>query len=130
MLLKVWSVGEAHGERNVERIKSAFLTKAANVAVLWIMPKDHKPVIPGKPMASRPVVSITTSMLVRASKLITNIIRALADAREKRSETNSCEDLKANLVKLNKVTKAQAKQKAIELLGKEKSTKLFKLILC
>ena len=63
MLLKVFSVGEAHGERNIQRVKSAFTTNASNVAVLWLMPKDHKPTVPGKPMSSRPVVSITSSML-------------------------------------------------------------------
>lgn len=79
MLIKIFSVGEAHGDRNIQRIKSAFTTNAVNVAVLWLMPKDHKTVKEGVPMPSRPVVSITSSMLARASKLVTNVVKSIAD---------------------------------------------------
>ena len=48
MFLKVFSVGEAHGERNIDRIRSAFTSNACDVPVLWLMPKDHKPIKEGK----------------------------------------------------------------------------------
>ena len=78
MFTKIFSIGATHGEKNIERIRSGFTTGASAMPVLWLMPKDHKVVKEGVPMASRPVVSVTNTLLARLSKIVTTVVKALA----------------------------------------------------
>ena len=108
MFTKVFNVGVTHGEKNVERIRSGFTSGANGVAILWLVPKDHKEKKDGIPMASRPVVSITNTILARFSRLVTTVVRTLADNIRGTTEVKSCENLKADIVKLNRVLKETA----------------------
>ena len=110
MFTKVFNVGATHGEKNVDRIRSGFTTGANAAAVLWLMPKDHKEVKEGVPMASRPVVSVTTTILARFSRLVTIVVRSLADNVKRTTEVKSGENLKADVIKLNKDLKEEARQ--------------------
>ena len=108
MFTWIFNVGATHGEKNVERIRSGFTSGANSVAILWLMPKDHKEKKEGIPMASRPVVSITNTTLARFSRLVTTIVKYVADNIRGTKEVKSCENLKADIVKLNKVLKETA----------------------
>lgn len=112
MFTKIFDIGSTHGERNVERIHSGFTTGANSVAVLWLMPKDHKEVKEGVPMPSRPVVSITNTLLARFSKLVTTVVKTLADNIAGTTKVKSGENLKADVIKLNAKLKREEEVKA------------------
>ena len=112
MLIKVFRVGENHGELNINRIRSAFTTKAGAPAVLWLLRKDHKKLQPGQLMPSRGVVSITNTLLARSSKLVTNVVKHMADMKEGTSEVKSSENLKAAIDECNIKYKEKAALKA------------------
>ena len=113
VLLKVFNVGAQHGEKNVSRVKSAFTTSAEAPAALWVMPKDHKVIQAGKPMASRAVVSITNTIVARASKLVTNTVKYMADLKRGTCEVKSSENMKAAIDDVNKTYRERAKKEAI-----------------
>ena len=54
--VKCMGVGEAHGEKNMGRVRKAFTTKAGAIPPLYTMQKDHKPKVEGEEWPpSRPV---------------------------------------------------------------------------
>lgn len=122
MILKIFNVGALHGDLNVDRVRSSFTTQAAEPAVLWLMPKDHKKLVPGQPMLSRALVSIKKTLLSRTSKLVTNMVKAMADLKDGTTEIKSTENLKAGLDEVNAKYKSQAQAKARNLLQKKSST--------
>ena len=90
------------------RTRSGFTTGANSLPPLWLMPKDHKKVVEGVPMAARPVVSITNTILSRLSRLVSTIVRVLADNHEGTTEVKSGENLKADVIKLNTKLREEA----------------------
>ena len=116
MFQRIFNIGATHGEKNIKRIRSGFTTGANSVAVLWLMPKDHKEVKEGVPMASRPVVSITSTILARFSRLVTTVVKSLPDNVKGTTEVKSCENLKADVINLNKNMKVEARQANEEVM--------------
>ena len=112
MILNIFMIGVGHGEHNVQRVKAAFTTLASEPAVLWLMPKDHKVLKPGQPMPSRALVSIKKTLLSRTSKLITNMVKAMADLKEGSNEIKSGENMKAGFDETNARYKEEARMKA------------------
>ena len=78
-ILKIFGVGEGHGSNNVNRITSAFTTLAEDVPILSLLVKDHKEVKEGDVMVTRPVIGISETMVARLSKLMSEIVKRLAD---------------------------------------------------
>ena len=93
LLLKIFGVGEGHGERNVNRMTSAFTSKAEDVPLLSLLVKDHKVVKEGALPSTRPVIGISATMIARMSKLLSESPKRLADCVAGSDEMKSREHL-------------------------------------
>ena len=64
-------------------------------------------------MPSRALVSIKKTLLSRTSKLVTNMVKSMADLKDGTSEIKSTENLKAGLDELNKKYRDEALRKSL-----------------
>ena len=108
---KQYNVGETWGARNEERIRSAFVSHAEAVPILTLLIKDHKIIKAGELYPTRPVVGVSDTLISRLSQLLSDIIKRLADelGLDGSQETKSRENLQAEIIKVNKEWKDEAK---------------------
>ena len=77
------------------------------------MPKDHKKIKPGQPMASREILGVNNTISARASRLATGLVKEMANQKRGSHEIRSAENLKAHVLDLNEMYKEEAKEDAI-----------------
>ena len=93
LILKIFGVGDQHGEKNIDRITSAFTTNAEDVPLLSLLVKDHKEVKEGDLPSTRPVIGISATMIARMSRLMADVVKRLADCVAGSDEMKSREHL-------------------------------------
>ena len=112
MLLKIFGVGELHGEKNQDRIVSAFTTLAEDIPVLSLLLKDHKKVKEGALPATRPVIGISSTMAARMARILSEIIKRIADVTKGSNEMKSREHLQATVEITNAALLEEAEKAA------------------
>ena len=93
VIVKIFNVGQAWGERNEKRVRDAYSTEAGVVPVLSTMAKDHKPLKESGDPKTRPVVNAGTSVNSRLGDVVSDILAAVNNADEHTDECNSTEEM-------------------------------------
>ena len=115
--LNIFKVGETHGDRNVTRIKAGYTSRACAPPTLSLLVKDHKTIKKDEPMPSRPLVGISTTMLSRGAKLLSDVIKHVADNQPNSLETKSRENLQALYMEANERYRNEAMQMKLRTIS-------------
>ena len=100
-LTKIFRIGENKGDRNRERVMDTYTTDTVSIPPLAMMPKDHKSMVGSVP-AVRPVCLCTSSINLRASDILSEVLTPIAREEGKNIESESTEESIYYVDKANK----------------------------
>ena len=96
---KILGVGEFWN--HTSRIRETTINKGDNVAPLYILLKDHKPVVEGEVPKTRPVCSSQQGLNFHLQNILNDLVEPTAEEVCGGIEVSSTEDLLHDLDKLN-----------------------------
>ena len=101
---RILGVGENH--RHWPRVKSALRNRSGHVPTLYGLIKDHKPVSPGSAPPMRPVCGADDSGNGQLSRLLSDIVTAVADRVDRKVNTvcRSTEEMIAAIEEVNMIS--------------------------
>ena len=89
-LTKIFRVGENRGERNRERVMDTYSTDTVSIPPLAMLPNDHKQMVGSVPTA-RPVCICTSSVNLRPSDILSEVLTPIAREEGREIESESTE---------------------------------------
>ena len=90
-LTKIFRIGENRGDRSRERVMDTYTSDTVSIPPLAMMSKDHKQMV-GEAPATRPVCLCTSSVNLRSSDILSEILTPIARERGKGIESESTEE--------------------------------------
>ena len=82
---RILKMGERHDHWS--RIKSALVNKFGHIPVLYGLKKDHKPVVEGKPMPTRPVCGANDAPNAQLCHVLSVVVTAIAATMDEELKT-------------------------------------------
>ena len=98
--IKIMGVGECWD--HTSRVRETTINKGDNVAPLYVLLKDHKPVVQGELPKTRPVCSSQQGLNYHLQNILSDVVEPLAEEVRGGIEVGSTEDLLHEVDQLNK----------------------------
>ena len=90
-LTMIFRIGESRGDLNRERVMDTYSTDTVAIPPLAMMPKDHKVVVGSVP-AVRPVCLCTSTVNLRPSDILSEVLCPIAREEGRHIESKSTEE--------------------------------------